>query len=799
MSLNLMGQQGAFAGRPVGVASRSVLSRHRKVRCQAGAPYKVLAALGGPPHAAHTLARAAGLPTRTTLGPALAPRRRRAVSLLCRADGGQSEGASAAPTAMVRGEEKEEGNEGAEGKQIEGSKGNGAAPAGVKTENGSEAFPTALLEAAELPYSAPTDKDMFWTRFKLAFALPWRRFKKDSVLTFTLEGEISDQSRGFFDSGLSLPAVCSCLRKAALDPRVQGVAIEIGPLGIGWAKVQEIKRHIDYFRASGKYVVAWMKQGAEKEYYLATACSEIYAPPTAYLSLRGFVTGGTFLRGVLDKVGVEPQVRRIGSYKSAGDQLLRQDMSPEQQEQLTDLQDDVIDEFLLQVSTARGKTTKEVKEFIHEGVYDMQKFKSGGWITDLWYEDELLTELKMRTTGLRPRDGESEKEKEKREKALAAPLRRVGLRKYSAVSPTAFGLAGGKKRIAVLRTAGAIVGKSSGAAITPDGVIPKLRALAKDKSVAAVVLRIDSPGGDALSADLMWREIRQLDAVKPVIASMADVAASGGYYMAMAARAIVAEPLTITGSIGVVTGKFNLSELYCKIGYNKVLLSWGRYALLLSDIKGFNEEEEKLFDASAQHAYESFRNKAALSRGMEPEVMEEVAQGRVWSGLAAKEVELVDAVGGIHKAISLARHAAGIPEGERVTVMELGRVKPSPAALLGGGALLGAVLMGLLRGQSPAQAVAAATGAAAVGLSPFNAVASVASTGSALPALGSVAQQAATLASVLQPGRCAYLLTEVDPLTVGCSSSTAVAAGLSGGDAVLSGSTPEDTFLSEGL
>ncbi|GIL78352.1 hypothetical protein Vretimale_7700 [Volvox reticuliferus] len=681
------------------------------------------------------------------------------------------------------------------------------ASSAVSPARGAAAFPAVLLEAEELSFTAPSEKDRFWTNFKLAFALPWRRFKKDSVLTFTLEGEVSDQSRTFFDSGLSIPAVCGALQKAALDPRIQGVAIEIGPLGIGWGKVQEIKRHIDYFRSSGKYVIAWMKQGAEKEYYLATACSEIYAPPTAYLSLRGFVTGGAFLRGVLDKVGVEPQVKRIGAYKSAGDQLLRRDMAPEQREQLSAIQEDVVEEFLRQVAAARGKSREEVVTFIEEGVYDMEKFKSGGWVTDLWYEDQLLEELKMRTTGLRPKEGETEKEKEKREKALAAPLRRVGLRKYSSVSPSAFGLAGGKKRIVVLRTAGAIVGKSSGSAITPDGVIPKLRALAKDKSVAAVVLRVDSPGGDALSADLMWREIRQLDAVKPVIASMADVAASGGYYMAMAARAIVAEPLTITGSIGVVTGKFNLAELYSKIGYSKELISWGRFAKLLADNQGFSKEEEELFDASAQHAYASFRNKAAASRGMEVETMQRVAQGRVWSGEAARKVQLVDALGGIHRAISLARHAAGIPADEKVTVVELGKVKPSPTALLGGGAMVGAVLLGLLRGQSPGQALAVATGAvtlastAATGVEgsvAATAVAAATAAATALPALGAVTKQAVTMAAVLQPGRCAYLLTEVDPLSVGCSSAL-MAGGMSGGSAGTAISDDDENgFLSEG-
>ncbi|KAG2432803.1 hypothetical protein HXX76_008537 [Chlamydomonas incerta] len=650
-----------------------------------------------------------------------------------------------------------------------------------KPSRGAGAFPAELLTAEELAYVAPDDSTKWWTGFKLGFALPWRRFKQNSVLAFKLEGEISDQERTFFDSGTSLPALCQALRKAALDPRIQGVAIEIAPLAIGWGKVQEIKRHIDYFRASGKYCVAFMKQAGEKEYYLATACSEMYAPPSAYLSLRGFVTGGTFLRGVLDKVGVEPQVKRIGVYKSAGDQLLRRTMASEQREQLGAIQADVVEEFLRQVSTALGKSRQEVVDFVEAGVYDTAAFKAGGWLTDLWYEDQLINELKMRTTGLRLVEGESEKDKEKREKELAKPLRRVGLRKYSSVSPAAFptlGVAGGKKRIVVLRTSGAIVGKaSSGSAITPDGVIPKLRALAKDKSVAAVVLRVDSPGGDALSADLMWREIRQLDAVKPVIASMADVAASGGYYMGMAARAIVAEPLTITGSIGVVTGKFNLSELYAKIGYNKELISWGRFAELLADNRSFSREEAELFDASAQHAYESFRNKAAASRDMAVDDMQAVAQGRVWSGNAALKVKLVDALGGVNRAIALARHAAGIPADERVTVVELGKVRPSPTALIGGGAMAGAVMLtSLLRGQSPADALATAAGAsAALGMgmgASAGGVDAAAAAAAAAPVVGAVAREAAALAAVLQPGRAAYLLTDVDALSVAAGSSS---------------------------
>ncbi|KAG2448920.1 hypothetical protein HYH02_006268 [Chlamydomonas schloesseri] len=765
--------------------------------------HNVRASLAGSGHRSTQRWRAAA----AARHPRAARRAARTARLLCRAE---QEASTATTTTTAEAEATTTSNGNGNGN------GNGASE---KPARGAGAFPAELLAAEELTYVAPDDSAKWWTGFKLGFALPWRRFKKDSVLAFKLEGDISDQERTFFDSGVSLPQLCQALRKAALDPRIQGVAIEIGPLGIGWGKVQEIKRHIDYFTASGKYCVAFMKQAGEKEYYLATACSERYAPPSAYLSLRGFVTGGTFLRGVLDKVGVEPQVKRIGAYKSAGDQLLRRTMASEQREQLGAIQADVVEEFLRQVSTALGKSRQEVVDFVEAGVYDTDAFKAGGWLTDLWYEDQLINELKMRTTGLRPVEGESERDKEKREKELAKPLRRVGLRKYSSVSPTAFpslGTAGGKKRIVVLRTSGAIVGKaSSGSAITPDGVIPKLRALAKDKSVAAVVLRVDSPGGDALSADLMWREIRQLDAVKPVIASMADVAASGGYYMSMAARAIVAEPLTITGSIGVVTGKFNLAELYAKIGYNKELISWGRFAELLADNRSFSKEEAELFDASAQHAYESFRNKAAASRDMAQEDMQTVAQGRVWSGNAALKVKLVDALGGVNRAIALARHAAGIPAEEPVTVVELGKVRPSPTALVGGGAMAGVMMLSaLLRGASPADALASATGASAalgmgMGMGPLGASASAAMGGvdaaaaaaAAAPVVGAVAREAAALAAVLQPGRAAYLLTDVDALSVAAGSSSiggvVGASSLSGSSSGAGSSSSSGEFLEE--
>lgn len=179
----------------------------------------------------------------------------------------------------------------------------------------------------EFAYSEPTSMQKAATFFRLAFALPWRRFKDGSALTMKLSGSIAELPQSRFSSVTSLPSICDSLIKATYDPRIVGLVVKIDPLQVGWGKLLEIRRHIEFFKKSGKFTVAYLERAGEKEYFLATGFDEIYAPPSASLSLRGFAVNGTFLRGVLDKIGVDPEVRRIGKYKSAGDQLMRSDMS----------------------------------------------------------------------------------------------------------------------------------------------------------------------------------------------------------------------------------------------------------------------------------------------------------------------------------------------------------------------------------------------------------------------------------------------------------------------------------------
>ncbi|XP_030521610.2 LOW QUALITY PROTEIN: serine protease SPPA, chloroplastic [Rhodamnia argentea] len=521
----------------------------------------------------------------------------------------------------------------------------------------------------------------FGVKLKMLVAFPWERVKKGSVLTMKLRGQISDQLKSRFSSGLSLPQICENFVKAAYDPRISGIYLHIDSLNCGWGKVQEIRRHILNFKKSGKFIVGYVPTCQEKEYYLACACEELYAPPSAYFSLYGLTVQASFFSGVLEKVGIEPQVERIGKYKSAGDQLTRKSMSEENCEMLTTILDNVYGSWIDEVSSTKGKKREDIEKFINEGVFQVERLKKEGFITDICYDDEVITMLKEKL-GVQP------------DKNL--PL--VDYRRYSRARKWTLGLSGGKDLIAVIRASGAITrvksptSLPSSSGVIAEQIIEKIQVVRESKRFKAAIIRIDSPGGDALASDLMWREIRLLAASKPVIASMVDVAASGGYYMAMGTPTIVAESLTLTGSIGVVTGKLNLGNLYEKIGFNKEIVSRGKYAeLLAAEQRPFRPDEAELFAKMANNAYKMFRDKAAFSRSMPVDKMEEVAQGRVWTGNDAASRGLVDAIGGFSRAVAIAKERANIPQTNKVTLVELSRPSPSlPEILSGiGGSLVG--------------------------------------------------------------------------------------------------------------
>ncbi|KVH99307.1 Peptidase S49 [Cynara cardunculus var. scolymus] len=475
--------------------------------------------------------------------------------------------------------------------------------------------------SGEFEFESPGAWKSFVVKLRMLIAYPWQRVRKGSVLEMKLRGQISDQVKTRFSSGLSLPQICENLIKAAYDPRISGVYLHIETLNCGWGKIEEIRRHILDFRKSGKFIIGYAPTWSEKEYYLGCACEELYAPPSAYFSLYGLSAQASFLGGVLEKVGVQPQVQRIGKYKSAGDQLMRKNISEENREVLTTLVDNIYGNWVDKISQAKGKKKEDIESFINDGVYQVEKLKEDGWITDIKYDDEVTSMLKTKL-------GIVEEKK----------LPVVDYKKYSRVRKWTLGLSGGRDRIAVIRASGSISRvrgpfSSPSSGIIAEQFIEKIRTVRESKRYKAVIIRIDSPGGDALASDLMWREIRLLAASKPVIASMVDVAASGGYYMAMAAQTILSENLTLTG-------KFNLGKLYERIGFNKEIISKGRYAeLTAADQRPFSTRVIML----------------------QVDKMEEIAQGRVWTGNDAASRGLVDAIGGFSRAVTLVELSKSSP------------------------------------------------------------------------------------------------------------------------------------------
>ncbi|KAG6672755.1 hypothetical protein I3842_16G075100, partial [Carya illinoinensis] len=531
----------------------------------------------------------------------------------------------------------------------------------------------------------------------------------------------SDQLNGRISLVISLPQICENIIKAAYDPRISAVYLHIEILSWGWGKVEEIRRHILDFKKSEavpsansnrvhkqtkmqqsyllfafslslkrlgscvysvciklsilttnfdlyllvrKFIVAYAPECREKEYYLASACEEIYAPPSAYFSLLGLTVQASFFRGVLDKVGIEPQVLRIGKYESTGDQRTPRTMSEETCEMLTSLLDNIYGDWLDKVSSAQGKKREDLENFINEGVFQVERLKEEGRITNISYDDEVISMLRERL-GVH---------KDQNLPMVDYRQPTCFLRKYSAVRKWTLGLSGGKNQIAVIRASGSSSRARSPLNVSSSGIIAeqfieKIRSVRVSKRYKAVIIRIDTLEAMLWLSDLIWREIRLLAASKPVIASMSDVAASGGYYMAMAAGTIVAENLTLTGSIGVVTGKFNLGKLYEKIGFNKEIISRGRFAELLT-------AEHRPF------------------RSMPVDKMEEVAQGRVWTGKDAASRGLVDATGGLSRAIVIAKMKANIPQDGQVTVVELSRPSPTLPEILSG---IGNTLVGVDR------------------------------------------------------------------------------------------------------
>jgi protease-4 len=497
----------------------------------------------------------------------------------------------------------------------------------------------------------------------VGIAVIWAALRKsepyirdNSVLALRVAGSLPDYSpddpfKKFFGGpDQSLTGLVMQFKKAKADNRIKAILLDINMSGVGWGKAEELRDAIIDFRSSGKPVYAYIEFGLNKEYYIATACDKIVVPPPGELFINGLAADVMFFRGSLDKLGIYPDIFQIGKYKSVGNTFTQKEMTDAHREYVNSLLDDLFNRYVETIAQTRHKTADEVRALIDNAPYDAFQAKDAGLIDEALYKDELLKQLKSQL-GYKETD-------------TFVPVRATD---YRDVSPESLGLNKGE-RIAVIYATGDInSGRSENSpsgdqSIGSDTVAKALDDAAADKTIKAIVLRVDSPGGSGLASDIIWRAVEAANQKKPVVVSMSDVAASGGYYISASARKIIAQPSTITGSIGVVAGKPVVRGFYDWLGISNEYVLRGKTAGMFRETEKFTDEERVKFEEWIKTTYyRDFVPKVAKGRNKDSEYIDSIAQGRVWTGGQAKDRGLVDEFGGLDKAIEVAKQLANIP------------------------------------------------------------------------------------------------------------------------------------------
>ncbi len=465
----------------------------------------------------------------------------------------------------------------------------------------------------------------------------------------------------------TLASILEALEYAKTDAKLKGVLFRVGTRSLGWGKAYALARSLQALKDAGKKVVTYSESSGNAGAWLGALSDHFWMTPEGRLDLLGVHLETPYIRGALDRLQIRPKVVSAGRYKGTGEMLERSSMSEAAREALDQVADGLYAELVAALVPRAGSEGK-ARGWIDGGPYLASEAKEHGLVDELVYVDELPKRMAM----LMDADAENDAP------TIAPNIYRKLARPRFRTQP----LNAGPSDIAVVPLLGAIRPGSA----SPRGVIGVLRALAENSSVAAVVIRIDSPGGDALASDLIWRAVVKLAEKKPVVASMGDTAASGGYYVAMAAREIVAEPTTITGSIGVVLASFEVEGLLRNWGVAFDGVARGRHAGIYSISRARTPEEEAIFRRQVDRLYQNFVSKAATGRGMTDAKLGEVAQGRIWTGADAKACGLVDHLGGLGHAIDRARGLAGVPEGQGSTVHLSGIVPPIAMLMRSNGA-----------------------------------------------------------------------------------------------------------------
>ncbi|HXN71995.1 MAG TPA: signal peptide peptidase SppA [Candidatus Acidoferrales bacterium] len=492
-----------------------------------------------------------------------------------------------------------------------------------------------------------------------AASKPGVRIASNSVLVMDASGQIEEQRAPDFFSALNgtspvLHDYLDSLDNARTDPRITGLVVRIAPLQTGWAKLEEIRNHLLAFRSSNKPSICYLGYDGiqNQEYYLASACQQVWLVPTTPVSIRGMMAEATFVRGTLDKLKIVPEYYHIAEFKTAGNMFTEKKFTPAHKEEVESLLRSVYEQYLGDTSKARGMSRDQFEAILNRGPLSSADALSGKIVDRVGYWDQIQDYFKKRGSGWNP----------------------VSLNSYrTTLGAPNFAL----DKIAIVYASGLIVSGDSGTTaaggfiLGGDSVAADIRRARMDSSIKAIVLRVDSGGGSVVGSEVIRREVELAHEVKPIVVSMSDVAASGGYWIASPADKIVADPNTITGSIGVIIGKLNVSGLFNLLGVSTDYVATSDNATLFSAQQNFTSEQREYIEKSLHETYDDFIKGVAAGRKMPVDAVDKIGKGRVWSGSQAKGLGLVDELGGVDRAIEVAKHLAHIPASNSVRLVRL--------------------------------------------------------------------------------------------------------------------------------
>ena len=512
--------------------------------------------------------------------------------------------------------------------------------------------------------------------------------KKVRIAYIIIDGELPEspgEMSLFGDLGVDLRKTMARLEKAGEDESIAGVILQIDAAP-GRGKLNELRSAIKRVQGKGKKVYALLESAMGPQYQLASACDEIILPESGEVLLPGVRAEFSFYKDLFAKVGVEADMLHVGDFKGAAEPYTRDSLSEPVRKNMTALIDDLYDEMLTTIASDRDIKIEEIRKLVDQGLLMADEAKEAGLVDRVIYPDQFRDALQKEYKADKLVYVENYA-KQKVDTDFSGPMGMMKLFQ-SMMGEGRSGSGDSAPKIAVVYAVGPIMsGKSQsslmgGTSMGSTTIVEALQEAAKDETVKAIVLRVDSPGGSALASDLIWRQTQAID--KPIIASMGDVAASGGYYISMGADRIFAEPGTVTGSIGVVGGKLAMKGVYDKLGIDTESISRGENSGIYSTTDKFTESERKVIEGMMKSIYQQFTSKAAEGRKMKQEDLEKLAGGQVYTGRVAKRLGLIDEVGTLRDSIQSAKRLAGLDPDKKVELIVLPKPENPFEALLGG-------------------------------------------------------------------------------------------------------------------